>query len=120
MSGYEGVVFLVTFGAITAGGVQSIKAQQGNSSSGPTNLGDAQDLAGTGIAVADDEDNTTFALEIHKPTDRYVRPVVSRATQDSVVTAITAIRYGAHKAPVAAGSGITDSESHVSPAEGTA
>jgi hypothetical protein len=44
MQGFEGVLIKVVFGAITAGAVTSIKAQQGAQS----DLSDAADLEGTG------------------------------------------------------------------------
>ncbi|MCC7365017.1 MAG: hypothetical protein IT303_11660 [Dehalococcoidia bacterium] len=117
MSGYEGVLFLVTFGAITAGAVTSIKAQQGAAS----NLSDAADLEGTGIAVADDDDGQTFVIDVYKPRERYVRAVVDRATQNAVVGEIYALLYGAKELPVTNTVANTLTlERHTSPAEGTA
>lgn len=117
MSGYEGVLFLCVMGAITATAVTSLKAQQGNAS----NMSDAADLAGTGITIADDDDNQVFVLDVYRPQERYVRPVVSRGTANAVVQSCLAVQYGARSRPTVIN--VTDlvtAEKHVSPAEGTA
>lgn len=117
MEGFEGCVFVVTFGAIVSGAVTSIKAQQGAAS----DLSDAADLANTSVSVADDDDNQIFYLDIYRPTERYIRPVVSRATQNATIDSIMAIQYGprvkltTHDAMTVGGG-----EVHAGPAEGTA
>lgn len=117
MQGYDGVLFLVAFGAIVAGAVTSVKAQQGAVSDGS----DAADLAGTGITVADDQDNKIAALDVYRPTGRYVRPVVSRATQNATIDSITAILYNGRSKPTAldAATMIATSKSVGSPELGT-
>jgi len=117
MSGFEGVMFVCVMGAITSTAVTSLKAQQGEQS----NLSDAADLAGTGMTIADDDDEQVFILDIYRPLERYVRPVVDRGTANAVVQSCIAIQYGARETPVT--QGVTDAvtyEKHVSPSEGTA
>jgi len=117
MSGYEGVLILVRMGAITAGGAQSINAAQGAES----DLSDAADLEGTKITIADDDDDQIFMIDLYRPTERYVRLEVARATQDSVVASAEYIQYSPRKAPI--DNNVADAstvELHVSPAEGTA
>jgi hypothetical protein len=118
MAGYEGVMMITYFGAITGSAVTSVKAQQGAAS----NLSDAADLTGTGITVADDDDEQIFIIDLYRPTDRYVRLVVDRGTQNAVVAGAVYVQYGGpRKAPVT--QNVTDAvtyELHVSPAEGTA
>lgn len=118
MQGFEGVLMLVTMGAITAGAVTSIKAQQGATS----DLSDAADLTGTSQTIADDDDDQTFYIDLYRPTERYVRLYVDRATQNAVVASALYIQYGeasARKAPLTHGTGVSG-ELHVGPAEGTA
>jgi hypothetical protein len=115
MQDSEGVLMIVRMGAITAGAVTSIKVQQGDAS----NLGDAADLAGTGQTIADTDDDKTFYIDLYKPLKRYVRVVVSRATQNAVVASAEYIQYKSRKMPVTHGSGVSG-ETHISPAEGTA
>lgn len=117
MQGWEGVMFIAGFGAITATAVTSIKAQQGAES----DLSDAADLEGTGVSVADDDDNQLAWLDIYRPTERYVRAVVDRGTANAVIDFVIAIQYGAKKAPVTHdATTVSGGEVHVSPAEGTA
>lgn len=115
MAGFEGVLIEVTFGAITAGAATSIKAQQGAAS----NLSDAADLAGTAQTIADDDDGQIFYIDLYRPTERYVRVVVDRGTQNAVVASATYLQYGAHDQPVSHGATVSG-ELHISPAEGTA
>ena len=117
MQGWDGVVFLVAFGTITAGAVTSIKAQQGAAS----DLSDAADLEGTGVPVADTDDNKVAALDIVRPRERYVRVVVDRGTQNAVIDGAIAIQYRGRKAPTTHDtSTVVTPETHASPAEGTA
>jgi hypothetical protein len=116
MQNYNGVMFLIAFGAITSGAVTSIKAQGGAASDGS----DATDLAGTAITVADTDDNKVFLLDVYLPGYRYVRPVVLRATQNAVVDSITAIRYDGRNRPTAHdGTTFGTAKLVVSPAAGT-
>ncbi len=114
MLGYDGVMFIVAFGTITAGAVTSIHAEQ--------SLDDSSfaDLVGTGVAVADDDDNQLAYLDIKKPRERYVRCVVDRGTQNAVVDGIFALLYDPTEMPVTHdASTVAGGEQHSSPAEGT-
>lgn len=115
MANFESVFMSVRMGAITANAVTSIKAQQGDES----DLSDAADLAGTGITIADDDDEQIFGIDLVKPSKRYVRLVCDRGTANAVVAGAEYIQYDGKKGPVTQGSGVTV-ETHVSPAEGTA
>lgn len=116
MAGYEGVLMICTFGAITGGAVTSIKAQQDTASG----MGTAADLLGTAQTVADDDDGQIFVIDVFKPRERYVRLYVSRGTQNAVVASAEYIQYGARTIPVTSASSTVNVESHVGPAEGTA
>jgi len=116
MSGFEGVLMIVTFGAITSSAVTSIKAQQGAAAA----MGDAADLEGTGQTVADDDDEQTFYIDLYKPQERYVRLYVDRGTANAAVASAEYIQYGAKKVPTTHQATVISGETHVSPAEGTA
>jgi len=115
MSGFEGVLIVVPFGAIVAGAVTSIKAQRGQIA----DMSDAADLQGSNQAIADTDDDKTFYIDIHRPAERYVRLMISRGTQNATVGGCTYIQYGAHEAPVTHGSNIAG-EKFVDAVEGTA
>lgn len=115
MLGWIGVLIRVTMGPITTGAVTSIKAQQGQAS----DMSDAADLAGSGQTIADDADERIFYIDVYRPTERYLRLVVDRGTQNAVVTSAEYIQYGPRKAPSTHGTFVSG-ETHYSPAEGTA
>jgi len=118
MSGFEGCLFIVPFGAITASGVQSIEVHQ-SSDDGSSDSYTA--ILGSNVAVADDDDNQCFYVDVFKPRERYLKCIVNRATQNSVVDGIIALQYGASKKPVTHDSTtVGGGELHVSAAEGTA
>ena len=117
MKGFEGCAFIVAFGTITAGAVTSIKVQQGAAS----DMSDAADLLGTSVAVAADDDNQIAAIEVVRPRERYVRVVVDRGTQNAVIDGAIAIQTGPKEEPTTHdATTVVGSETHLSPAEGTA
>lgn len=118
MSGWDGVTFIAALGTLTATQVTSLKGQQGQVS----NLSDAADLSGTLVGpLADGDSNKCLVLDIYRPTERYVRPVVNRATANAVIDGVIAIQYRGRKTPVTQDTAtIAFSEQHVSPEEGTA
>lgn len=117
MQGYEGVLFVASFGTLTATQVTSLKAQQDTDSAGGT----MADLTGTSVGpLADGDSNKVLVLDVYRPLERYVRCVVDRGTANAVIDSVIAIQYGARKAPVTQGSTVSASELHASPAEGTA
>lgn len=119
-AGYLGCLFVVAFGAIVTNGVQSIKLQQ---SSDDAAADDYTDLEGTSQTVADDKDDKTFVIDIRNPQKRYLKLIVSRATQNATVGSVIAIPYGKKNRAAdlsSAGTNIAASERFNFPAEGTA
>lgn len=110
MAGYEGVLFLTSFG--TAAADNYISAQQSTDDSS------FADLLGSKVgATASDED---VWVDVYRPLERYVRVHVELGTS-STVESIWAIQYGGRKQPVDnATTGTIIGEAHVSPIEGTA
>lgn len=116
MEGYDSVLFLVNAEAIVAGGAQSINAAQGD-----TLGGSYTDLAGSGVTIADDDDNQAFWVEVRRPSKRFVRLEIARATQNSAFGPIWAIRHRPNIKPQV--NNVVDTitgELHVTPAEGAA
>ena len=118
MSGYNGVTFIASFGAIVAGAATGIKAQQ----SDDDGSSDAySDIVGTAIAIDDDEDTGMLVLDIIRPTKQWVRLVVTRGTQNATIDGAIALQYGAATQPVTHdATTVMDTEVHDDPAEGTA
>lgn len=118
MQGFEGVIFILTVGTLTATQVTSLKAQQGQAA----NLSDAADLAGSLVGpFADGDSNKALILDVFKPQERYVRAVVNRATANAVIDGVIAIQYQAGKRPTTHdASTVVASKVVAGPAEGTA
>jgi hypothetical protein len=117
-SGCKSVTFLIQFGAIVSGAATTVKAQQSTEVDGAVDT--FADLIGSGQTVADTDDNKCFVVEVQKPVERYVRAVVTRATQNSTVEAIIAIKHYTRTQSPTQGSTVGGSELHTSPVEGTA
>jgi len=94
MQGFAGAEFLVSFGAISAGALTSIKLQ------GSADDSVWSDLEGTGQTVADVDDNQIFVLDAGRLQHRYLRCVVSRGTQNAELDGIVALQYDADEEPV--------------------
>lgn len=105
-----GVRFLGTIATQAAD--NTVKVQQGSLANGS----DMADLAGTELVTT--SNNDAFAVDVYKPTKRYVRAVVTRGTS-TAAGAIFAEVYGVRTEPPTNGTTVV-SESHVSPLEGTA
>ncbi|CAB4192401.1 hypothetical protein UFOVP1236_32 [uncultured Caudovirales phage] len=111
---FEGVRFLVMIGPVVAGAVTSIKIQQ----SDDDGVADGySDLLGTSQTIADDADNTHIYVDIYRPGKRYLKLVVSRATQNATIGGVIAELYAHDTLPVTQ---VATGETFISPAEGTA
>lgn len=118
MSGYSGVLFLANFGTITANAVTGIKAQGDVEST----FGNAVDLVGTLVAVADTADNKCAYVDVFNTSQwAYIRPIINRATANAVVGPVFAIQYGGRWTPTTHdATTVVAGETHVDPANGTA
>lgn len=101
-------------GAITSGAATICKVQ------GSLDNSAWSDLAGTGQTIADDDDNRAFVLDVPFPRHRYLRCVVTQATQDSVVDSVLALQYLPKSEPVTHDTTVGGVELTPSPAAGTA
>lgn len=111
MAGYEGVLFLTSFG--TAASNNTVKASQDTASGGSYT-----DLEGTSVTSGTSDEDVW--VDVYKPTKRYVRLEAARGTS-STLESIWAIQYGPRTMPVDnTTSGTIAGEDHQSPDEGTA
>lgn len=106
MQGWESVVFL--------GGIATANA--GNYVNAADSADDVTfgDLAATKVTPG--SNNESFAIDIVRPVNRYVRLEFVRAGANTVLESVYAIRYNGRKAPITN----DNAETHVSPAQGTA
>ena len=115
MQGYNSALFLVLLGAITATGVPAIKVQQ----SSDDGVADGfSDLESSAYAVTDADDDKIIAVEILRPTKRYLKLILARATANCVLDGIVAMLGNPTSVPITQ---VTlGNEVLVAPAEGTA
>lgn len=118
MQGFDTCLFLAAFGTLTASAVTSIKVQQ----SDDDGVADGySDLTGTSVAITDDRDNDCIWVEVTRPSKRYLKLIVTRATANAVVDGVFAFQGAAETVPVTHDTAtIYAGEVHVSPEEGTA
>lgn len=111
MQGFDGVVFSARIATANAGNY--LKAQQGDKADGT----DMADLADTKVVAAHNGD--VVAVEVYRPTKRYVRGVIIRSGAATVTGDMYADQHGAAVLPVS--NNVDDvivSEIHISPDEG--
>lgn len=92
--GYDGVLFILAVGTLTATQVTKLKAEGSDDDSTYTALTDA-----TCTALADGDSNKLQVLDVYKPQSQYVRAVVDRGTANAVVDGVIAIMYKGRTPP---------------------
>ena len=113
MAGYEGVLFITSFGTAAANNL--VKAQQ-SSDDGATD--GYSDLEGTSVTSGTSDEDVY--IDIFRPTKRYLKLVATRGTS-STLESIYALQYNPRTLPVDNTiTGTIAGEAFVTPAEGTA
>ena len=116
--GYDGCLFMVEMGTITATAVTSIEVHQSSDDGGNDSY---TAIVGTKVVIADDDDDKVFWLDMVRPRERFLKCIVKRGTANAVLEGITAIQYGAHTRPTTHDAAtVGGGERHVDAAEGTA
>lgn len=117
-TGYTSVSAVYHFGALTTGAVVTVKLQHSNDD-GVTDA--YTDIAGTAQTIPVADANKMLITGIFKPQKRYLRTVITRATANAVVDAVTLFLALPNNAPVSYGSTVSGTpEFFNSPASGTA
>jgi hypothetical protein len=82
-AGYESIVFLVYLGTLTSGAVTTIKLQYGSAS----DASDMADITSGSVSVPQSTGGgkVWWSVEVHRPTKRYLRVCVVRATANAVI-----------------------------------
>lgn len=95
-SGFEAILFVVYIGTITSTGTATIQVQYGNASNGgdmanvpvpPSGYPETYNIVGSSaVAVPTTGENLGYlSVELHRPTKRYARVQVIRATANVVI-----------------------------------
>jgi hypothetical protein len=89
------VLMVVTFGILTSTAATAIKAQTDTAEE----FGSPLDVVGSAQAVADDNSDGTFAIDLWNPPERFVRLAVTRATANAVIASAYYFVYGLRVKP---------------------
>jgi len=117
MSGFDSVLLIASLGAVTDNSVITLTAKQGATtvSTGAAILaGTTATVSETSLAVAN---NNMLAMDIVKPTDRYIWPIITITTANCVIDGVYAIKYGSMKGPTADTSDVVHGVTNITPAE---
>lgn len=114
MRGFDSVAFVAAFGALSGAAV--LKAQQ-SSDDGSSDA--FADLEGSGVDLTGTDDDGLAILEVVRPCERYVRPVITGEAADEV-DCVLAILFNAKSEPVTHDDTVAATGLVVSPDEGTA
>ena len=118
MQGWDGVMFIALLGTLSASQVTSMKVQQ---SSDDGSADAYTDVEGSDSGnLDDDDDNDQIVIDILRPEERYLRPVLLRGTGNAVIDGIVAIQYKARETPITDHSTVVKIERLSSPVAGTA
>lgn len=113
MLGYDGVVFLTSYGTAAADNLMHAESSSDNFSSDT-----AADIAGSEVDLSGSSDEDQF-VDIIGPPERYVRVVAQRGTS-STLESIWAIRYRTRNVPETSSvSGTIYGKKLLQPANGT-
>lgn len=95
--GFDGIAFVAVLGTVTDGSVLTLAPMQGAASDG----GDAAAISGAATApvTASTSSSKILQTDTFRPTSRYVRPRLTRTTQNAVVQSIVAILYRSRNLP---------------------
>jgi hypothetical protein len=117
LAGYQGVRFIVALGAITATGVPAVKASDCDTSGGT--YADIAGSLGTAFTASTD-DNKLWVLDIYRPTKRFLKCIVTRATANAVIDGVWAELYEGRVQPATDDTTVLGHKLLVSPVDGTA
>lgn len=118
MAGFEGVRFIVALGASVATAVAAVKASQCATVGGSYN--DIAGSLGTAFTPTTD-DNKVWVTDVYRPTKRFVKCIVNRATANTTIDSVVAELYSPRNQPTADdATTVLGRKLLVSPVEGTA
>lgn len=119
MVGFDGVMFIAVLGTVSTDCVPTLKAQQSSDNGSADTFAD---LEGSSAAGDDGDDDDLLVVDVYRPRERYVRPVLTRAggSTGAVLDGIIAIKYRGSKMPTAQHATEVARTVLASPAEGTA
>jgi len=114
-AGFQCACFIYKLGAVTDGGAVTLKIYQGTDAT----VSDVAELSGASaaIATASTDSEQMLVVDVIKPRERYLRPTLTTATENSEIDWGVCILYNPDVIPVTQPATIDDDTLVVSPAE---
>lgn len=100
MSGYEGVVFIVTITDSVDTGVASLTAQGSTANSDGAMAAITGAVATATSAANDDLNSTLLIVDVYRPQERYIQGTLASSVANIAYGETIAIRYNGRKAPI--------------------
>jgi hypothetical protein len=97
---YDSVLFVVSFGTLTAGQVTKLKAQVSSDDGSSDPYSDVANSLSA--SLADGDSNKVALLDVHHAPEKWVRLVVDRGTQNVVIDGVVALPYNNKKPAISA------------------
>jgi hypothetical protein len=114
-AGFGGACFIYKLGTVTDAGVVTLKIYSGTDST----VSDVAELSGASasIAATSSDSEQMLVVDVIKPRERYLRPTIVTADQNSEIDFGVCILYNPDVIPVSQPATVDDETLVVSPAE---
>jgi len=100
MSGWDGIMFMVTITDSADTGVATLTAQE-NSANSDTGMTAITGAAAVATSAANDDLNSMLLIvDVYRPRERYVQGTITSATANIAFGETIAIRYRGSKVPI--------------------
>jgi hypothetical protein len=102
MANQEGVIFIIPLGAVVDGTAAAVQIHGSDLPSSAFGL--MKDDAGNDCTytIKNDDDNKVILIEVYRPRNRYVRPIINRATENVTVDGVIALTFQNRSEPISA------------------
>jgi len=111
MQGYDGVIFVASFGTMVSGSeIDLIVAHSDTNSTGDMDKTEAE-----ASATSDGTDDVQLIVDVYRPQKRYLEAQVEIDTEDAEIENVIAIQYRGSKMPIEQPDAILDSATFASP-----
>ncbi len=105
VEGFDGVAFVISFGAIVIGSVITVQLQESSDNATWANVGAAISYTASAAQAA----GKFIIADLLRPASQYVRAVVTVATANATIQSGTAVQYTGKNNPVSQGNVLASS-----------
>lgn len=99
MSGFDGVMFIADFGTLIEAGTLNVEVLE-NTANQTSGMAAVTGTSAYTVTAADAaKAKNCIVVDVFQPNERYLEVTVTPATQNAVITGVTAIRYNGKVKP---------------------